>query len=54
LAAVRQRDELRASTGLKLPECCVQDVAVRHQASLATFDAILASAARDRGEAVLP
>jgi len=46
--------ELRASTGLKLPDCCVLDVAVRHQASLATFDAALASAARRRDVAVLP
>jgi predicted nucleic acid-binding protein len=46
--------ELRAATGLRLPDCCVLDVAVRHQASLATFDAALASAARHRGVAVLP
>lgn len=46
--------ELRASTGLKLPECCVLDVAAHHHARLATFDAALASAARHRGVAVLP
>ena len=46
--------ELRASTGLKLPDCCVLDVAVHHRASLATFDAALASAARHRGVAVVP
>ncbi len=46
--------ELLASTGLKLPDCYVLDVAVHHQASLATFDAALASAARHRGVAVLP
>lgn len=46
--------ELRASTGLKLPDCCVLDVAVHHQTSLATFDAALASAARHRDVAVLP
>lgn len=46
--------ELRASTGLKLPNCCVLDVAVHHRASLATFDAGLASAARHRGVAVFP
>ena len=46
--------ELRAGTGLKLPDCCVLDVAVHHQASLATFDAVLASAAQHRGVAVLP
>ena len=45
--------ELRASTGLKLPDCCVLDVALHHQASVATFDAALASAARQRGMTVL-
>ncbi|MHB8244330.1 MAG: type II toxin-antitoxin system VapC family toxin [Acidimicrobiales bacterium] len=46
--------ELRASTGLKLPDCCVLDVAIHHRASLATFDAALASAARHRDVTVLP
>ncbi|MXP24139.1 PIN domain-containing protein [Gordonia sp. HNM0687] len=41
--------ELRASTGLKLPDCCVLDVAIRHQASLATFDNALAAEAAKRG-----
>ncbi|QUR69117.1 type II toxin-antitoxin system VapC family toxin [Mycobacterium spongiae] len=41
--------ELRASTGLKLPDCCVLDVAIHHQASLATFDEALAAVARKRG-----
>jgi predicted nucleic acid-binding protein len=41
--------ELRASSGLKLPDCCVLDVAIRHQASLATFDTALAAAAAERG-----
>jgi len=41
--------ELRASTGLKLPDCCVLDVAVRLQARLATFDNALASQARKQG-----
>ena len=41
--------ELRASSGLKLPGCCVLDVAIRHQASLATFDKALASEAAKRG-----
>lgn len=40
--------ELRASSGLKLPDCCVPDVAIHHQASLATFDDKLAAAARTR------
>lgn len=46
--------ELRASSGLKLPDCCVLDVAVRAGAALATFDGALAAAARQRGVAVLP
>lgn len=41
--------ELRASTGLKLPDCCVLDTAMRHQASLATFDNALAAEAAKRG-----
>jgi predicted nucleic acid-binding protein len=45
--------ELRASTGLKLPDCCVLDVAIQHHGSLATFDTALASAAQHRGVAVL-
>lgn len=40
--------ELRANSGLKLPDCCVLDVAIHHQASLATFDDALAAAARKR------
>jgi predicted nucleic acid-binding protein len=46
--------ELRVSSGLKLPDCCVLDVAVRAQLPLATFDDALAAAARRRGVAVLP
>lgn len=46
--------ELRANTGLKLPDCCVLDVAVHHHATLATFDTALASAARQRGVVVIP
>lgn len=41
--------ELRATTGLKLPDCCVLDIAIHHQAHLATFDNALAAAARQRG-----
>lgn len=41
--------ELRASSGLKLPDCCVLDVAIRHQASLATFNRALAAEATKRG-----
>lgn len=46
--------ELRATSGLKLPDCCVLDVALHHQASLATFDDGLAAAARQRGVRVEP
>lgn len=41
--------ELHSSSGLKLPDCCVLDVAIRHQASLATFDRALAAEAARRG-----
>lgn len=44
--------ELRTSSGLKLPDCCVLDVAIRHQASLATFDNALTAEAARRGVAV--
>lgn len=37
---------LRAQTGLKLPDCCVLAAALRHGASLATFDVRLAEVAR--------
>ena len=46
--------ELRASSDLKLPDCCVLDVALHHHASLATFDHALADAAQRRGVPVLP
>lgn len=46
--------ELRATTGLKMPDCCVLDVAVHHHSTLATFDTALASTARSRGVTVLP
>jgi predicted nucleic acid-binding protein len=45
---------LRVQTRLKLPDCCVLDVALVHQAQLATFDARLAEVARNRGVAVVP
>ncbi len=44
--------ELRATTGLKLPDCCVLDIAIHHQASLATFDDALAVAAGRHGVAI--
>ena len=40
---------LRASTALKLPDCCVLATAARSDATLATFDRRLADAARERG-----
>lgn len=46
--------ELRATTGLKLPDCCVLDVALHHHAAMGTFDETLASAARQRGVVVIP
>ncbi len=46
--------ELRATSGLKLPDCCVLDTAISNNASLATFDNALAMAAKQRGVAVLP
>ena len=46
--------EIRAASGLKLPDCCVLDIAIRNHASLATFDDALAVAARRRDIAVLP
>lgn len=46
--------ELRAGSGLKLPDCCVLDVALRHRASLATFDTHLAAEAAKRGVSVRP
>lgn len=46
--------ELRVGTGLKLPDCCVLDVALRSASSLATFDDALAAEARRRGVPLLP
>ncbi len=46
--------ELRATTGLKLPDCCVLDVALHHHVAMGTFDDALASAARQRGVVVIP
>ncbi|MCD2441453.1 type II toxin-antitoxin system VapC family toxin [Agromyces sp. SYSU K20354] len=37
--------QLRVDSGLKLPDCCVLDVAVESRHPLATFDARLAEAA---------
>lgn len=40
---------LRVRTGLKMPDCCVIDVAQQRHAAVATFDDRLARAARDLG-----
>lgn len=45
--------ELRVRTGLRLPDCCVLDVAVSNGAALATFDQALAAAASTLGVPVL-
>ena len=48
--AAGQLAELRAHTGLRLPDCCVLLTAERHgPAEIATFDARLARAATERG-----
>jgi predicted nucleic acid-binding protein len=44
---------LRAETRLRLPDCCVLDVARVHGAALATFDDRLAMVAREQGVDVL-
>jgi predicted nucleic acid-binding protein len=41
--------ELRATTGLKMPDCCVMYTAERRGAAIATFDETLAQRARDIG-----
>lgn len=45
---------LRVNTGLKLPDCCVLDIAMRNRAALATFDDKLAEAARGLDVPVAP
>lgn len=45
---------LRASSGLKLPDCCALDTALLTGSTLATFDEHLAQAARQRRIAVAP
>ena len=41
--------DLRASTRLPLPDCCVLDAALESQGALATFDIRLAAAAHEHG-----
>jgi predicted nucleic acid-binding protein len=45
--------ELRATSGLALPDCCVLSVALRSGVSVATFDSRLARAALDAGLGVV-
>jgi predicted nucleic acid-binding protein len=47
--AARRLGELRATTGLKMPDCCVLYTAVRHGAAIATFDDTLAKRANEIG-----
>jgi predicted nucleic acid-binding protein len=47
--APRRLAELRAETGLKLPDCCVLLVAEVHGGTVASFDADLGKAARKLG-----
>jgi rRNA-processing protein FCF1 len=41
--------ELRAETGLKLPDCCVSRAAQQSGAAILTFDHRLGADARERG-----
>ena len=45
--------ELRASSGLKLPDCVILHAAIREKAKLATFDARLANVASGLGVQVV-
>ena len=47
--APKQLAELRASTGLRMPDCCVLLALEQVGGELATFDERLAAAARDQG-----
>ena len=47
--AARRLGELRASTKLKMPDCCVLLSAEQHHATITTFDDRLAARASDLG-----
>ncbi|WP_299057339.1 PIN domain-containing protein [uncultured Nocardioides sp.] len=51
--AARELAELRATSALKMPDCCVLLAALSHGARLGTFDARLGTAAAERGVTVL-
>lgn len=46
--------DLRATSGLKLPDCCALDTALTTGSALATFDDALATAARKHHVTVAP
>jgi predicted nucleic acid-binding protein len=46
--------ELRVETELKLPDCCVLDIALFHRSPVATFDGRLAAVAAAKDLPVLP
>lgn len=48
-AAALRLGELRATTKLKMPDCCVLYTAEQHSAAIATFDDRLAAPAADLG-----
>ena len=47
--AARRLGEMRATTKLKMPDCCVLYSAEQHNAAIATFDDNLAARAADLG-----
>lgn len=47
--AARRLGELRATTKLKMPDCCVLYSAEQHSAAIASFDGNLAARAADLG-----
>lgn len=51
-AAAARLGELRASTGLKMPDCCVLYAAEQRRAAIATFDDTLAARASALGVVV--
>ena len=44
--AARRLAEIRTTTNLKMPDCCVIHAAEQHHATVATFDSVLADQAR--------
>jgi predicted nucleic acid-binding protein len=50
--SARTLAEIRARTGLKMPDACVLLAAEEHQAEVGTFDDKLAARVRDRGRPV--